>query len=316
MHYTDHMVRFVDLQFQGCAGVIATAVLPCEGGVLLVDPGPSSCLPALEAGLAGLGLGWHDVRALLVTHIHLDHAGSAGTLARQHPGLPVYVHTLGAWHLAKPEKLLASASRLYGADMERLWGAFEAVPADALRPLSGGETLDLGGRRLEVAYTPGHASHHVTYFDPDTDTAYVGDTCGVRIGGLGPLPATPPPDVDPRGWQQSLATIEGWHPRQLFLTHFGPVLDAMAVLASFRRDLTDVLVRARDLLREGGDERALEARWSGQLRQLVEDAGLSPEERRAAELAAPFDQGWQGLARYWRKRMDREGPGALAALPE
>lgn len=315
MHYTDRMTRLLDLQFQGCPGVIATAVLPCDGGVVLVDPGPSSCLPALEAGLDGLGLGLRDVRALLLTHIHLDHAGAAGTLARRHPGLPVYVHTLGAWHLGKPEKLLASATRLYGADMDRLWGEFVAVPAESLKPLSGGETLALGGRTLEVAYTPGHASHHVTYFDPDTGVAYVGDTCGVRIAGLGPLPATPPPDIDPPKWQASLTAIEAWRPRQLFLTHFGAVDDAMSVLARFRRDLVDVVTRARDLLRQGGDDRALEAQWTEQLRSLVREAGLSPEARRAAELAAPFDQGWQGLVRYWRKRVEREGPGALEAPP-
>lgn len=316
LHYTARMARTIDLHFQGCPGVIATAVLPCEGGVLLVDPGPSSCLPALEGGLAGLGLGWPDVRGLLLTHIHLDHAGASGTLARRLPGLPVYVHELGAWHLGKPEKLLASATRLYGADMDRLWGEFAAVPTDALRPLSGDETLAIGGRILDVAYTPGHASHHVAYHDRAERTVYVGDTCGVRVAGLGPMPATPPPDVDPAKWEESLQAIEAWGPLRLFLTHFGPVDDAPAVLARFRRDLRDAVARARDLIRRGGDDAELERAWSDDLRRVVRAAGLTGEARHAVELAAPFEQGWQGLARYWRKRVERDGAGVLEAPPD
>ena len=188
----------IDLQFQGRPGVIATAVIPVGGGVVLVDPGPTSCLPALEAGLAALHHRLADVRALLLTHIHLDHAGAAGTIVARVPGLPVYVHDIGARHLASPEKLLASATRLYGAAMDSLWGEFRAVPAASLRSLAGGETLDLDGRRFDVAYTPGHAVHHVSYLDRTDGTAYVGDTAGIRVRPGYVLPATPPPDIDSR----------------------------------------------------------------------------------------------------------------------
>ena len=173
----------IDLQFLGRARVIATAAIPCDDGVVLVDPGPSSCRAALGAGLAQHGYGLGDVRALLLTHIHLDHAGAAGTLAQAFPGLPVYVHEVGARHLASPEKLLASATRLYGADMERLWGEFRAVPAAALRPLSGGETIAIAGRRFDVLYTPGHAVHHVSYRDHADGMALRGRRRGHRGAG-------------------------------------------------------------------------------------------------------------------------------------
>lgn len=308
------MPHTIDLHFLNQPRVIATAVIPCDGGVLLVDPGPTSCLTALTAGLATHGLSLPDVRGVLLTHIHLDHAGAAGTLAQQVPGLPVYVHEIGARHLAHPEKLIASATRLYGADMDRLWGAFLPVPETALRPLAGGETVAVAGRRFDVAYTPGHAVHHVCYRDHDDDTVYVGDTAGVRTAGTYALPATPPPDVDIPRWLASLAAIEAWSPSALYLTHFGLVRDADAHLTRFRTALVHAAARARDLLRSGRDDAALTADWVQWLRDDVR-TGMSEEEARAAESAAPFEQIWQGLARYWRKRVEGEGPEALSAPP-
>ena len=198
------MSTTIDMQFQGRAGVIATAVVPVGGGVVLVDPGPSSCLAALERGLAVLSHTLEDVRGVLLTHIHLDHAGAAGTIARRVPGVPIYVHERGAIHLASPDKLLASATRLYGAAMDQLWGEFLAVPATSLRALGGGETVTLDGRRFAVAYTPGHAVHHVSYLDTSDGTAYVGDTAGIRTSPGYVLPATPPPDIDLEAWEASL----------------------------------------------------------------------------------------------------------------
>jgi glyoxylase-like metal-dependent hydrolase (beta-lactamase superfamily II) len=308
------MPHTIDLRFLGRPGVIATAVIVGNDGVALVDPGPASCLPALVEGLAAHGLTLDDVRAVLLTHIHLDHAGATGTLCRRRPGLPVYVQAFGAQHLAQPEKLLASAMRLYGADMDRLWGEFLAVPAASLRPLKGGETIDLGGRVVEVAYTPGHAVHHVTYLDPFDRTAYVGDTAGIRVSGDYALPATPPPDIDIARWLESLGVIEAWAPSALFLTHFGLVGDAAAHLARYRAALVRAATVARDLLRAGGDDAALTVSWVDWLRHDVRTE-LSEEAAQAAEAAAPFEQVWQGLVRYWRKRVEREGPGALDAPP-
>lgn len=305
------MPHTLDLQFLGRPGVIATAAIPCEGGVILVDPGPTSCLTALTGALATHGYGLGDVRALLLTHIHLDHAGAAGTLAQAWPGLPVYVHAIGAKHLAQPEKLLASATRLYGADMDRLWGAFLAVPEPALRPLSGGESIAVGGRTFEVIYTPGHAVHHVTYLETADRMAYVGDTAGIAVGGY-VLAATPPPDIDVPRWEDSLSAIADVAPASLFLTHFGVVADAPGHLTRYRAVLRRAAERAREAVRAGGEEAALSEAW---VRWLRADARTVVAEDAAAalEAAAPFDQIWQGLARYWRKRAERDGAGALDA---
>lgn len=308
------MPHTIDLRFQGRPGVIATAVLPGPRGLLLVDPGPSSCLPALVEGLAALGHSLGDVRALLLTHIHLDHAGVAGTLATQVPNLEVYVHEVGARHLAAPEKLLASATRLYGAQMDRLWGAFEAVPASALRPLKGGEHLTLDGRTIRVAYTPGHAVHHVSYFDETDRTAYVGDTAGIVVGDF-VMAATPPPDIDLERWDASLTAIEGWAPATLFLTHFGAVPNLTSHVVRYRATLARSASRVRELLESGRDEAALVTEWVDWLRR--EARRLVPEDvAQAAETAAPFDQVWQGLARYWRKRAERDGQAALGTPPD
>src|SRR5688572_2326856 len=203
---------YIDLNFLGYPEIIATAVLQSAAGVALVDPGPSTTLESLRAALQRKGIAIADVGQLLLTHIHLDHAGVTGTLVRENPAIEVFVHERGAPHMTDPAKLLASATRLYGeADMLRLWGAFLAVPSANLRVLAGGETITAGGRQLEVAYTPGHASHHVSYFDRASRVAFVGDTAGIRRHAPPyVMPPTPPPDVDLEAWRESEARILAW----------------------------------------------------------------------------------------------------------
>jgi glyoxylase-like metal-dependent hydrolase (beta-lactamase superfamily II) len=295
------MSTTIDLQFLDRPGVIATAVIPVGGGVVLVDPGPTSCLATLERGLAALQHTLSDVRAVLLTHIHLDHAGAAGTIARRVPGLDIYVHDVGARHLASPEKLLASATRLYGADMDRLWGEFVAVPATSIRALHGGETLALAGRRFEVAYTPGHAVHHVSYLDTSDGTAYVGDTAGIRVSPGYVMPATPPPDIDLERWEASLQRLEAWQPARLYLTHYGEGEPPVAHLAMYRAALARCAERVRQSLGEAGDDEVRIAAWGHWLRAEVR-TGMSEAAASTAEAAAPFRQLWLGLARYWRKR--------------
>ena len=160
---------YADLQFLGRPGIIATAILRGPTGVALVDPGPSTTIDTLKAALAERGTSVGEIRQLLLTHIHLDHAGATGTLVRENPDIEVLVHERGAPHMAKPVRLIASATQLYGeAEMARLWGEFLPVPESNLRALKGGETITAAGRELAVAYTPGHASHHVSYFDHAT----------------------------------------------------------------------------------------------------------------------------------------------------
>ena len=296
---------FIDLNFRGSPRVIATAVMQGADGVTLIDPGPTSCLPALESGLRDRGLTLRDVRSLLLTHIHLDHAGATGTIVERVPGIRVYVHERGAPHMIDPQKLLASATRLYGEHMNTLWGAFQPVPASNVSVLKGGERLELAGRAIKVAYTPGHAKHHVSYLDEHDGTAYVGDTAGVQVSGNYLIAPTPPPDIDIEAWQQSLNTIDAWQPVSLFLTHFGPVSPARAHLARFRTTVAAAAETARQMIETGGSDEELARKFAERMRQEARKV-LPEHEARAAELAAPFDQLWQGLARYWQKKRDRQ----------
>ena len=292
---------YIDLQFKGSPRVIATALLSGPDGVTLIDPGPTSCLPVLEAGLAERGLSLRDVRALLLTHIHLDHAGATGSILERVPGIRVYVHERGAPHMIDPVKLLASATRLYGDQMDTLWGPFVPVPASQVTALAGGERLAVPGAALAVAYTPGHAKHHVSYFDEHAGVAYVGDTGGIRVVGDYVIAPTPPPDIDIDVWQDSLNRIDAWQPVSLFLTHFGPITPARAHLARFRTVLTAQANAVRDALQAGGSDEEKIRRFVDQMRAEARKA-LPEREARATELAAPFDQLWQGLARYWLHR--------------
>jgi glyoxylase-like metal-dependent hydrolase (beta-lactamase superfamily II) len=212
------------------------------------------------------------------------------------------VHERGAPHLVDPSRLLASATLLYGDAMERLWGEVSPVPASALTVLKGGERIDAGGRRFEVAYTPGHASHHVSYFNAETGIAFVGDTAGIKIVENGyVLPPTPPPDINLEAWDESLRTIEGWRAETLFLTHFGPYGGASALIAELR----DHLALAADLVktslvRDEPDEQR-EQWFAEELRRELRRK-LADAEGRSYEIAGRLDLSWRGLARYWRKR--------------
>ncbi len=296
------MSEYIDLHFRGSDRVIATAVLSGRDGVTLIDPGPASCLPALEAGLRQRGLTLRDVRSLLITHIHLDHAGAVGTIVERVPSIRVHVHERGAPHLIDPAKLLASATRLYGDRMAALWGAFLPVPAVNVNALQGGERVATAGTNLRVAYTPGHAKHHVSYLDETTGVAYVGDTGGIRVSGDYLIAPTPPPDIDLAAWRDSLDAIEAWQPVSLFLTHFGHVSGAKAHLARFRDTLTAQAEAVRHSLGAGQTDEERTRVFVEQMRREVRKA-MPEHEARATELAAPFDQLWQGLARYWHQQL-------------
>jgi glyoxylase-like metal-dependent hydrolase (beta-lactamase superfamily II) len=273
-------MRLIDVKHLGTERVIGC----WELNGALIDPGPARSLDTLIEALGG-----EQPRAILLTHIHLDHAGGTGTLVRRWPELPVYVHERGAPHLNDPEKLLASAARLYGDRMDELWGEVAAVPERNLHPLSGGEDV-LG---LKVAYTPGHATHHVSYFDPEGGRAFVGDVAAVRIPPAEYiLPPTPPPDIDLEAWERSIETILAWEPASLGITHFDAVADPEAHMAAVRARLHEQAERARELSAEEFERR---------LREEVEREAGS-EAAKAMLQAAPPEQQWLGLDRYWRKR--------------
>lgn len=259
---------------------------------LVVDPGPASCVETLLQELGG-----EQPRALLLTHIHLDHAGASGVLVRRFPRLAVYVHERGAPHLVDPSKLLQSARQLYGDDMDRLWGEVAAVPAGNVRELQGGETVE----GLRVAYAPGHASHHVAYLDQASGDAYVGDVGGVRVPPADlTLAPTPPPDIDLEAWNDSLDAVSDWSPAALCLTHFGRVDDPPEQIERVRESLARNGDRAR-----GGDEESFVRALDEDLRRAVD-----PGTAERLKQAAPPEQLWLGLERYWRKRTEREQAAA------
>jgi glyoxylase-like metal-dependent hydrolase (beta-lactamase superfamily II) len=275
-------VRLIDLHHLGREQVIGSWLV---GGVL-VDPGPASCLDALLAGLDG-----EVPRAIALTHIHLDHAGAAGTLCERWPGVEVWVHERGARHLEDPSKLLASAQRLYGDDMDRLWGAIRPVPREAIRVVSDGQVGD-----FRAAETPGHASHHLCFLHEPTGTLFAGDTAGVRVGGAPVIAPTPPPDIDVEAWQESLDLLASWGAERVAPTHFGAFDDVEAQLDGTRAWLDTWARPAAEL-----DQDA----WIAEHQAWLE-ARAGIDEANALQQAAPIDQCWLGLRRYWSKR----SPGA------
>ena len=295
-------ITTIDTHWLGRPKAVASALLQSAGHRALIDPGPASTLEALREGLRAEGLEVGDLDAILLTHIHLDHAGATGALVKENPRLAVYVHTRGATHLADPAKLLDSARRLWGDDLPRLFGETLPVPADNLRILAGGETLRLGTRELGVAYTPGHAAHHVSYFDEEDGTAFVGDTGGIRIQN-GPyiLPATPPPDINLELWDESFATILAHRPEKLFLTHFGYAENPAGQLDQFRERLHRWTEAAAQALKNNADAAAASQEFTETARaELV--AAMSQTEADHYAFTAGLDLSFLGLARYIRKR--------------
>ena len=247
----------------------------------IVDPGPTTSMETLLEGL-----GDEPPRGLLLTHIHLDHAGAAGMLVRRFPDMRVYVHERGARHLNNPARLLDSARRVYGEEMRSLWGEFAPVPEWNLRSLAGGERFE--GFRVE--YTPGHAVHHVTYLHEETGDAYVGDVAGIRIPPHSHTYApTPPPDIDIPVWLDSLERVRGLDPAALCLTHFGRFEDVDAQLDN----VAAYLERRKEPV---SDQEAFERENIG---ETVEAVGA--DDAATYFQAAPPDQIWGGLSRYWER---------------
>jgi len=280
----------IDLLHLGRERIIASYLLDTDDGPTLFDCGPSTTIDALKAGLADRGLALTDVRHLLLSHIHLDHAGAAGSLVREHPSLQVHVSPVGAPHLLDPARLEKSARRLYGDTFDSLWGELAPVPEQNIHTVEGGV---LG---LESFPTPGHASHHVCYLDPD-GTLYAGDACGVRVlPSRTVLPPTPPPEVDVEAWDGTLDEIESRDPERLALIHFGVAEDVGRHLAELRLRLIDWAESV-----EGG---ATEEEF---VEYALAELSDSREELPAYGHAAPLRQSYAGLKRWADRRARLSG---------
>jgi glyoxylase-like metal-dependent hydrolase (beta-lactamase superfamily II) len=272
--------RLIDVKHLGRDRVIGSWLV--DG--YLIDPGPESSVDTLIAEL-----GDERPRALLLTHIHFDHAGASGALVERWPGLPVYVHERGAPHMADPSRLVASARQIWGEEFDRLWGRVMPVPEDNLHVLSGGETVD----GFDVEYTPGHAKHHVAYFHRETGHAYVGDMAGVRIPPSNVTRApTPPPDIDVEAWLDSVNRIEARNPSAVVLTHFGRVDDVEGQLAAVREALRFQAELAKE---RSEDEFVAELE-----RIAAEDRIDAGTGERLLDAGNPHDF-YAGLRRYWSK---------------
>ncbi|HZS24597.1 MAG TPA: MBL fold metallo-hydrolase [Gaiellaceae bacterium] len=274
----------IDLEHLGRERAIGSYLLDSDDGPALFDCGPATTIETLRAGLAAQGLALEDVRHLLLSHIHLDHAGAAGSLVREHPGLQVHVSEVGAPHLVDPERLERSARRLYGDAFDTLWGELVPVPEANIRVV-GSNVLG-----LDCFPTPGHASHHVCYLDRD-GTLYAGDAAGVRIApGRYVMPPTPPPEIDVDAWEATIASLESRAPDRLALVHFGVFDDVQRHLADLRLELYDWA----DTVRGG----ASEEEFSTYVRAELENAGEDVEHYDAA---MPLWQSYRGLARWAEK---------------
>lgn len=276
----------IDLLHEGAPSVIGAYFLETAEGPALFDCGPASCLPALEEGLRTRGVAVTDLRHLLLSHIHLDHAGAAGILVRRNPGLQVHVSAVGAPHLVDPSRLEASARRLYGDCFDELWGELAPV-AEANINLVGDHVIG-----LDCFPTPGHASHHVSYLDGD-GTLYAGDAAGVRIQpGRYVMPPTPPPEVDVSTWYATIDEIERRAPERLALVHFGVADDVHSHLLGLRRRLA----AWADIVGNGASQEEFVAA----VLLEVEHAGVPNAD--AYDRSMPLWQSYEGLKRWATKR--------------
>lgn len=297
----------IDLNFLGVPKVIAAYLLPTSDGLAIVDTGPSTVIDTLEDGTRALGHDPNDIRHILITHIHLDHVGAAGTWMRRLPAARCYIHERGAPHMIDPANLIRSATRIYGDDMERLWGEFLPVPEERTVVVRDGDQLRLGDRTLEVIYTPGHASHHVAFHESATGRAFVGDVGGIRIPPSGlPIPPTPPPDVNVDAWKESIRRLREIVPMQMLLAHFGPVDDVDRHLTELGANLDAFVSLAEQALVEGLEREAIVARLTDHVQKLVEEDG-NPDIETQFSLNVPYGMATDGLLRYLRKRDEARG---------
>lgn len=288
----------IDLNFQGKTQAIASYLIKHSDGAVLVESGPGSSLPALEAALAKEGLSPRNITHVLLTHIHLDHAGAAGWLSRQ--GAEIYVHPNGAPHLLNPEKLIASATRIYGDMMDKLWGEFLPVGQDKLKVPNDAEEIVIGNLRFLPVNTPGHAEHHFSYIFEDL--CFSGDVGGVRIPGYAYLRAPmPPPELHFGRWRESLARLRSLKFSRIAPTHFGIFEDAAWQIDELDKNLASMEKWLEGVMISDPSIEELRGHFTDWMNNEAREKGLSEDVLRAYSLANPVGMSADGLMRYWKK---------------
>ena len=293
------MIHVLDTQHLGRRGIIAVTGLEAEEGLILFDTGPESTFETIAAQLPERGFSLQDVRHVFLSHIHFDHAGAAWRFAEL--GATIYVHPRGAPHLIDPAKLVASATRLYGDQMERLWGKFAAIAPERVRVLEDGDMVRIAPFEIRAMDTPGHASHHHIYHWDDT--VFGGDVAGVRLGGGPPIPPFVPPELDIEAWLESIEKVRALNPAKLYLPHFGLVESSISAhLEALAGRVRDWSIWFRDRLQAGDDEQKLPAAFAAYVADELRSGGATDEELADYEQADPSFMAVSAAVRYWRKR--------------
>lgn len=296
-------IETIDLNFLNTEHVIASFLLMGDNSAAIVETGPTTCLERLTSGLKEHGVSHEDVRQVLLTHIHLDHAGASGHLAELLPNATFYVHELGQPHLADPSKLVKSAARIYGDCMNELWGETRPVPEDRIKIIGEGDEIQAADATITAHDTPGHAYHHLAYLEPGSGTLFAGDVAGIRLPGQSYVrPPTPPPEIDVDAWIKSINHIRAIAPTSLCPTHFGRYDDVERHLSELEQRLQDWLLFVQSRMDEG-DEReeiSIELETKGDEEMLASGAGVEETER--YELAGNYEMLTDGLMRYVERR--------------
>lgn len=291
-------IHTLDLNFQGRPRAIAAYLIVDSDAVVLIESGPGSCLSALEAGLRSHGLTLADVTHVLLTHIHLDHAGAAGELASH--GAQIYVHGLGAPHLIHPEKLIASATRIYGERMDSLWGPFLPVPPDQLHVVKDADEIQIGKLKFVALATPGHAEHHHVYLLDNL--CFSGDVGGVRIPGYQYLRLPmPPPELHFGRWRESLTRLRAQKISRIAPTHFGIYDDPAWHLTELQRGLDATERWLENIMASNPTLEEMREKFGAWVEADALTQGLSAEVAQSFSLANPLGMSADGLMRYWQK---------------
>jgi glyoxylase-like metal-dependent hydrolase (beta-lactamase superfamily II) len=297
------MIHVLDTQHLGRPGIIAATLLETEDGPVLFDTGPESTFQKVENELRKIGFPPSNVRHVFLSHIHFDHAGAAWRFAEL--GATIYVHPRGAPHLIDPAKLVASATRLYGDQMERLWGKFSAIAPERVRVLEDNDVVRVARFAIRAVATPGHASHHHVYHWDNI--VFGGDVAGVRLGGGPPVPPFVPPELDIEAWLESIAKIRALNPAQLYLPHFGLVEgDIPAHLDALEERVVRLSIWFRDRLRAGDDEEKMKPAFADYLATELRAFGANTSELADYEHADPSFMAVSAAIRYWRKHHPEE----------
>ena len=292
------MITTIDLEFLGHKETIAAFLIETTEGPVLIETGPHSTLSKLKAGIEKAGYAMEDVKHVFLSHIHLDHAGSAWCFAAH--GANIYLHPFGERHMANPEKLLASAKMIYQDDMDRLWGTLKPIPKNQLRVVGDNEKIKIGKTSLKALHTPGHAVDHIAW--EFGETLFTGDVAGVKIGAGIVVPPCPPPDINLDDWKRSIRRIQLRRYDELYLTHYGKITEVKNHLTELKGRLDNWANWIKPYFDQGVDQKVIVPQFQEYVKRQLVAGGVTGENLERYEGANPSWMSVAGLMRYWKKQ--------------